>query len=64
MHTGIELERIDFAVLPEIELGTQLTKSLVQVAIVCNPSPFSNQPFQVFWNFMHFSAPYLPSESA
>ena len=42
MHEIVELERIDFATFPTIELDAKLTQGFAQVAIMRDPRPFSN----------------------
>ena len=53
MHKLVELERINFAMIPTIELGTKLTEGLAQVAIMRDSRPFSNQAFDPFRDFLH-----------
>jgi hypothetical protein len=53
MHKFVELERIDFATIPAIELLAKLAEGLTQVAIVRDRRPFSDEPFEPFWNFLH-----------
>ena len=55
MHKIVELERIDFATFPTIELDAKLTQSLAQFAIMRDPRPFSNQTFDPFRDFLHVS---------
>ena len=53
MHKLVEIERINFATVPTIELSTKFTQGLAQVAIVSDPRPFSNQAFEPFRDFLH-----------
>ena len=53
MHTIVELERINFATIPTVELGAKFTQGLAQVAIVSDARPFSNQAFDPFRDFLH-----------
>ena len=42
MHKIVELERINFATIPAIELHAKLAEGFAQVAIVSDPRPFSD----------------------
>ncbi|MGH9385600.1 MAG: hypothetical protein ACRD2N_15060 [Vicinamibacterales bacterium] len=42
MYQLVELERINFATIPTIELGAKLTEGPAQVAIMRDTRPFSN----------------------
>ena len=42
MHELVELERIDFAAIPTIELRAQHAEGCAQVSIMSDPGPFSN----------------------
>ena len=42
MHKIVELERINFATIPAIELRAKLVEGFTQVAIVSDPRPFSD----------------------
>jgi len=42
MHKIVELERINFATIPAVELHAKFAKSFTQVAIVSDPRPFSD----------------------
>ena len=42
MHNIVELERINFAAIPAIELRAKLAEGFAQVAIVSDPRPFSD----------------------
>jgi hypothetical protein len=53
MHKIVELERINFATIPAIELHAKLAEGFTQVAIVRDPRPFSDQAFNPFRNFLH-----------
>jgi hypothetical protein len=53
MNELVELERIDFATIPTIELYAKLTKGFTQVAIVSNHRPFSDHTLDVFRNCPH-----------
>ena len=48
MHKLVELEGVDFATIPAIELPAKLADGLTQVAFVRDPRPFSNQAFNLF----------------
>jgi hypothetical protein len=42
MYKIVELERINFATIPTIELHAKLAQGLAQVAFVSDSSPFSD----------------------
>ena len=42
MHKIVELERINFAAIPAIELHAKLAEGFAQVAIMSDPRPFSD----------------------
>ena len=42
MHQIVELERIDFATIPTVELRAKLAEGFAQVAIVSDFCPFSD----------------------
>ena len=42
VHKFVELERIDFATIPAIELHAKLTEGFAQVAIVSHARPFAD----------------------
>jgi hypothetical protein len=53
MHKIVELERIDFAAIPTIEVDAKFTQSVVQRAIMSDSCPFSNQASDSFRSFLH-----------
>jgi hypothetical protein len=53
MHMIVEFKRINFATIPTIKLRTKLAERFSQVAIVSDPSPFSDQASNPFGNFLH-----------
>ena len=53
MHKLIELERINFASIPAIELHAKLVEGFAQIAIVSDSRPFSDQTFDLSWNLLH-----------
>ena len=46
MYEIVELERIDFATIPTVELGAKLTEGPAQVAILRDTRPVSNEAFE------------------
>ena len=52
MHELVELERIDFAAIPTIELRAQHAEGCAQVSIMGDPRPFSNQASDPLRNFL------------
>jgi hypothetical protein len=48
MYKLVELERIDFATIPAIELFAKLAERLTQVAIVRDRRPFSDEALICF----------------
>jgi hypothetical protein len=56
MHMIVEFERSNFVTFPPIELDAKLIQGLAQFAIVRDSRPISNETFDPFRNFLHFSA--------
>jgi hypothetical protein len=55
MHELVELERINFAAIPTIEMRAKLAQGFAQVTIMGDPRPFSNQASDPLRNFLHRS---------
>ena len=53
VHEIVELERIDIATFPTIELDAKLTQGFAQFAIMRDPRPFSNETLDPFRDFLH-----------
>ena len=56
VHKLVELERINFATIPALELQAKLAEGFTQVAIVSDSRPFSDQTFDLFWSVLHFGS--------
>lgn len=53
MHKLVELEGINFASIPPIELHAKLAEGFAQLTIVSDPRPLSDKTCDLFWNFLH-----------